>query len=80
MTYETSNFTSPLNFFILNLDNGRFDPKEIFAKICRISKKNLNKIGECSANRLLSDFIGLLVIKKGLQTMDWGIRLKNTLI
>ena len=64
MTYETSNFTSPLNFFILNLDNGRFDPKEIFAKICRISKKNLNKIGECSANRLLSDFIGLLLIKK----------------
>lgn len=37
------NFTSPLNFFILNLDNDRFDPKEIFAKICRILKKNLNK-------------------------------------
>ena len=39
MTYETSNFTSPLNFFILNLDNDRFDPKEIFAKILPNFKK-----------------------------------------
>ena len=81
---KRSNFASPryeigeqntkiVAFFFLNLDNERYGPKENFAKICQMKWIKLNKIGEVwnSANRLLSNFIGLLSSKNFATIETW---------
>ena len=76
LRHETSYFHEPASwsnirehntkicrFLFPNLDNDRYGPKKISPGFAKLMK--LNKIGEVwnSANRFLSDFIGLLSSK-----------------